>query len=121
MDLTVVEVEAVSAKHKPAYGCLFIGSLLCDWTEFVNIEFGAVKFKARVLSRHEFSVHSTLADSLELKQKLSVGTIAPLAVAQEYLGPAQLETVTLRIVDLENGNDECHLDVDFIYQEVMPP
>jgi hypothetical protein len=105
----------------PADGCLFVGSTLCDRTEFVRVEFGGVRFDARVISRREFSISSTSADVLELRRKLVVGSLfAPLVVAQEYLGNAWLETLTAYI-DRENGKDVGRLDIEFVHSEVMPP
>lgn len=106
----------MSNQRKPADGCLFIGSSRETGAEVADVEFGAVKFKACVLSRRKFRVEGTRKEIIELREKLFMGEIGPLAVADEYLGAACLEELFLRL----ESTIPSYIELTFVHAEVMP-
>jgi len=104
------------SEHR-ADGRLFHGTELHNHVEVANVEFGNVKFVARVNSRREFRVDGSREEILALCDKLVVGQHALLTVAAEHLGNAYLPE--LRITDVANGISR--ITVRFVHAEVMPP
>lgn len=103
------------SQHR-ADGRLFHGTELHDHVEVANVEFGKVKFAARVNSRREFYVEGTRDEVLALHDKLAVMQHAPLTVAAEHLGYAYVEE---KFADLV-ANGKSHITVVFVHGEVMP-
>lgn len=103
--------------QKPANGCLFIGSMLLDWTEVVDIEFGAARFSAQVVSRTSFRVEGSRDEMIALRGKFTVGEWAPLTVGREYFGNACLDELYLWLTE----TSPSHLRLTFFNAEVMPP
>jgi hypothetical protein len=100
---------------KQADGCLFVGSTLCDSVEFANLEFGTVRFTARVVSRSKFRIAGAEDVVLTLRRQLTVGEFAPLQVADEHLGIACLEELFMSI-SRENGS---HMIMTFMNSEAI--
>jgi hypothetical protein len=107
----------MSEHQKPADGCLFFGSSRETGVEVVTVEFGAVKFKAHVLLRRKFRVEGTRKEIIELRQKLFMGEIGPLYVADEHLGAASLEELFLSL----ESTIPSYIELTFVHAEVMPP
>jgi len=103
--------------QKPADGCLFIGSMLLDRTEFVNIEFGSVHFSAQVVSRTSFRIEGSRDEMIALRGKFTVGEWAPLTVGREYFGNACLAELYRWLAD----ETPSHMELTFVNAEVMPP
>ena len=103
--------------QKPADGCLFIGSMLLDRTEFVNIEFGSVRFSAKVQSRTTFRVEGSRDEMIALRGKFTVGEWAPLTIGREYFGNACLAELYRWLAD----ETPSHMELTFVNAEVVPP
>jgi hypothetical protein len=106
----------MSNQRKSSDGCLFVGSSRETGAEIAKIEFGAVKFKALVLSRCTFRVEGTRAEIIELGEKLCRGDIQPLTVAKEHLGGACLEELFLGL----ESTIPSHIELTFTHAEVVP-
>jgi hypothetical protein len=98
-------------------GGLFHGTKWRDQAEVANVEFGTVKFTARVESRRKFRVDKSREEVLAMWGKFAVGQYAPLMVAAERLGNAYLDEVRMAL----RANDKSHITVVFVHAEFMPP
>lgn len=103
------------SQHR-ADGRFFHGTELHNGNEVANVEFGKAKFTAHVKSRRAFSVYGTRAEVTALHGQVVRGQYAPLTVAAEHLGNAQLEEISVELAPVE-----CwQIDLVFVHGEYVP-
>lgn len=103
--------------RQPLDGCLFVGTTLQGNNEIADVEFGAVQFSARVLSRTTFRVEGSRIELIAMRSRFTVGEYAPLTVGLEHLGNACLDELLLDL----RSTTPSRLDLTFVHAEVMPP